>query len=178
MKKAKCVTHKEYLNSEKNKIRLAKPKVKKRPEWRASFSLYRETGNRNNLEIPERLLKSFAYDLLDWAKNDQTALQLRSFWVFEGIASTTIYSWAKKYEWFKEILDLSKEMIGCRREDGGITNRLNSQMVILTMPAYDPEIKELIKWKASLKEEFASQDPTIIVKMEDFKSLIDKKETK
>jgi hypothetical protein len=157
---------------------MKKKLVKKGPEWRASFALYRETDVCKSLPIPERLLKSFAYDLLDWAKNDPKALQLRSFWVYEGISSSTVALWAKKYPWLAEILTIAKEMIGCRREKGGINNTLNSQMVILTMPLYDPEIKELIKWKASIKEEFAGQDPTVIVKMEDFKSLIDKKESK
>lgn len=113
-----------------------------------------------NTPISIDWLERLAKELIDWARNDKTALKLTRFYTNKGIASDTVARWRKRSKAFDKAHRFAKGIIGDRREDGGLTKKLDSSIVQKTMAMYDSGWKELEIWRSELRRLEQEQEAT------------------
>lgn len=144
-----------------------------RREWKASMQLFTEDFDIKDIDITEPILKLMSQDLLFWAKTNNEALTLDQFWNEYNIYRTYVERWKERFPWFVNVVELAKSIIGTRREVGALKKQLDSNIVVLTAPMYNKEIKKLLKWRANLKE-IEKDSETRVVIIEKFKDEIDR----
>jgi len=114
--------------------------------------------------ITQAFVHRISQELVAWAENDDIgALKVSSFYLKKGISYETWSQWRKKYKEIDHAHKYSTMVIGNRREEGAIRKKFDAGTVNYTMPMYDPEWKELIEWRAKLKEEEKDSGGTKIV---------------
>lgn len=90
--------------------------------------------------------------MIDWATQNEDALTLGEFYTSIGILNQDFCALAAKYPLLQKALDYTRQVIGDRREKGMLTRKFDSGSVAYMMPAYDPMWKEIVAWRASLKQ--------------------------
>jgi len=103
--------------------------------------------------VPESFIDKISQELIEWAKNDPSALILRDFFYDKGIRISTAQKWAKKHTILKESVEDAKFLIGSRREKGAIKREYDPAMIKPVMINYDPEWKKSEEWRSKLKQE-------------------------
>lgn len=117
-----------------------------------------------SIEAIERL----AVELCDWAMNNENALKISQFYVKHGIQRSDYLRWMERCPALKIAHEMGKEAIGNRREIAGLTKKFDAGLVAFSMPHYDPEWRENIEWRSSMKAKEAAEqnNETKIVIME------------
>jgi len=111
-------------------------------------------------------LDEIATELTTWVESDSNAYKLSQFYLTKGINRATWNEWCHKSPLLMEASNYAKEVIGNRRELGGLNNDLNPGIVSYTMGFYDQDWKEESVRRAALKEgsrSEASNSFTIVV---------------
>lgn len=128
----------------------------------ALFDYYCDQGLKQQ-PISLQGLEKLAEEVVEWAFNDESARKLRPFFNEKGITSRDIKRWSKRSKKFKHAYSMAKAAIGDRREDGGLTNKLNASIVIKGLSKYDDEWKALETWRSEMKtkEKENEKEPTI-----------------
>ena len=110
--------------------------------------------------ITEAFTHRFAAELIEWSRQDDVLI-LKEFYLDRGIPRNTFYDWVNKYEVIKHAYNTAKERIGARREKGGMMRKFESSIISNSMPIYDADWKELLEWKAKMRND--TQDNTVKV---------------
>jgi hypothetical protein len=106
-------------------------------------------------------LERIAIDLIEWATTTNDII-FEKFFVDKGIDPSVPRDnkWAEKSPAFGRAYKLAKKLIGYKREEGGLRNKLNVPMVMRTQCRYDSrwlsEEKELAAIKASASDKSES----------------------
>lgn len=101
---------------------------------------------------------------IEWSKKEDT-LTFNSFPLSLMIPVSSFDTYPEKSEYFAKAYDIALRTIGARRERLAREGKANSQIVLATMPLYDPEYK---KWLRSLKQKEQEQAGNITVVIEKF----------
>lgn len=113
--------------------------------------------------VSEIYLMKLAHEMVKWARENEDALVLADFFNNKGIHRSDIQRWVGKHLFFKNAYEMTKSIIGSRREKGALLRKYDSTIVMRTMSIYDPEWKELELWRAKLKEDQINNEPKVIV---------------
>lgn len=115
----------------------------------------------------ERELIAIANEVIKWARKDDS-LCMTSFYDKMGLTSSRVHKWAKDCEYLAEALIHARELIGARRELGGLTGKFNPAMVLAYAPLY---CEDLRNWKRECmsKKNEQHERPVINVIMEEYK---------
>lgn len=144
------------------KEKTAKNNTERRPKTKMiAFDYHCDLAFREK-PISIAAIEQLAEELFDWALNDDTARKLRPFFTARGISSKDVARWKKRCPKFKRACTLAQDAIGDRREDGGLTNKLNASIVLRGLALYDKEWKALEKWRSDLRkaEKEKEKEPT------------------
>lgn len=94
-------------------------------------------------------------DMIAWAHLD-TSYALDDFPLSKGYSPHKFYKWTKHSEYFAEALEFTRYMVGSRREKAARERRMDSTIVLKTMPLYNYEFKELVMDKIQKHQESRS----------------------
>lgn len=89
--------------------------------------------------------------MIDWVEQTEEALTLEEFYRSIGILSQDFCELANKYPVLIKALKYTKMIIGDRRERGMILRKFDPGSVAFMMPHYKESWKEMVTWRASLK---------------------------
>jgi len=147
------------------KVSKAKPRLsitkKKKIDYRY-LDEYKDIFSRRLTPAPMLFIEKLASQVVEWAYNDEEALILDYFWIGKGIPTTSIVRWRKKHPELNEAFLLAKNIIGMRREVGGLTRKLDGNMVSKTAANYSVEWKELEEWRSNLNKKDEKSDTSNI----------------
>lgn len=120
------------------------PHLAKEIDWRDKYYVNFYTQRRDI--ISPRIIEEMAKCIVKWASEDKTAMKLSQYYLSRGIPGSTFRYLASKHPVLKEAVQCAKELIGNRREIGGLTNKLNANLVMSQMYKYDSSW-----WKGEVK---------------------------
>lgn len=101
--------------------------------------------------VSEAFLDKLAKLLTDWSTKKSDALVLEVFLTKYGIYKDSFYGWCKRYKPLDDARKHALTSIGGRRVHGALTKEYDSNIVQRYMPMCDPDYKEFLEYKASLK---------------------------
>jgi hypothetical protein len=101
--------------------------------------------------VTEAFLERISRELITWAKTNDKAYRISQFFSAKNMSYQTYTDWAKKYPSFGAAYNLSKTIIGERRESGALERKLDAGTVIQMMPSYCPEWKQMVKERSDMK---------------------------
>lgn len=148
------------------------PHLAKEIDWRDKYFINFYT-QRRNVVSPE-VIEEMAKCIVKWANEDEAAMKLSQYYLSKGIPSSTFHYLVNKHPVLKTAVECAKELIGNRREIGGLTNKLNANLVMSQMYKYDSswwkgEVKRAeLRAKTQLK---ADPDTRYAIVVEDFSKL-------
>ncbi len=96
-------------------------------------------------------LEEFAVEWLDWALNDEEALKITQFYNIKRLHHSTVEAWMLRCPKLQHAHDLVLQVIGARREIGGLKGKFDSAIVRTTQLMYESSWKVLEEWRANLK---------------------------
>ncbi len=141
------------------------------------FDEYLDMRTWKKTPVTDAWKDKLAEELYNWAKDDPEAFKMTQFYLHRGISSTDFMRWVETHEKLKIAHDAALQMIGDRREIGAAKNKLNTAIVLSSMPRYDKGWKELSEWRAALKAQHdPEQGPTIVV-VDSLEALEEQKKT-
>lgn len=111
--------------------------------------------------INERIIDILAQELLDWSSKSEN-LTMNSFLVKKQIHWNTFLRWKEKFPKLKWAYDIAMMAFADRREVGGMTRKFDPGFTLNSMPMYDPNWKEFVKWKSSIKQQEENQQKVVI----------------
>lgn len=123
--------------------------------------------NTGNLKLAGKLLvERLGTELLKWAKEDDDALRICSFFADKGISLATYQNWMKKDDEFREKYEHALRYIGRRREKYGMQKKHNydSRFMHMTMHHFMDEFKS--DWLDKLNNKDDEQGGTKYVVIE------------
>ena len=103
--------------------------------------------------VTDAFLEKLAFEYVEWVRSSDTALTQDSFLVHKGICWSTWDSWVKRSKALAEAKEFALEVIGHRREVGGLTKKFDASMVTKSMPIYSEAWVKLGEWYAKLKDD-------------------------
>ena len=106
-------------------------------------------------------LEYIASLLLEWLDN-QDPVTAESFYLSRKISTSTFERWLQRCPELQEAWDIAVEVIGARRELGGLMGKLNPGLVRATMARYNKKYYELQK-EMSAKSDSTGSGQTLIV---------------
>ncbi len=112
--------------------------------------------------------RAMANALIQWAQQE-TSLCIQDFLLNRLISPDCFTEFAKKSDYFARAYEIAIHMIGVRRERLAQQGVLNQQIVLATMPLYNPQYKRWIKC-LKYKDDAAGETKIIVVKMPEIPS--------
>ncbi len=137
--------------------------IEKQKPTKIVFDEYRDMFTLRMKPITPASLEKIGQELIEWALHDTRALKITQFFHERGIGSTTIKKWRDKHPSFDETYVYAKEVIGNRREMGGLQGEYDSGMVRSSMPIYDDEWRSTEEWRSKLKDTSGQQGNVRVV---------------
>jgi hypothetical protein len=92
--------------------------------------------------VSDAYLEKFAIDMLNWAKTSN-ALVFGNYFHDCGVSYATFRRWKERSPKLAEVYEHVCEIIGARREEGGLKRKYDSSMVMKSMPIYSYDWKKL-----------------------------------
>lgn len=117
-----------------------------------AYDQYIDFGSFKEKPVSEAFIEHLGQELVEWAIQDEDALKITQFFTKKRIYSSDIARWRERSKKFDGAYRFALTVIGDRRELGALRKKLDGGMVSATMSLYDSEWKNLIEWKAQLKE--------------------------
>lgn len=147
------------------KTKKAKKTVKKREQTYGQYFSYKDFDFR---VTTISFLENFAKNMINYALNTEDCLTVEDLFLSEGIPSGTYYDWIKKHEFFARAHKHAKEIIGRRREKGGLKRKFDTSLVKDSMYQYNSRWKKADEYRQSLKSKNTdSSDKNITVVIEE-----------
>lgn len=134
---------------------------------------YRDCFTFTMRPLTQAFLDRISSELIQWATHNEDALKVSQFYLSKGIPMNTYYNWLEKYPDFKEAHEIAMQLIGNRREVGGLKRKFDAGIVSYTMSHYDKTWKDMAKEKSELKmaEAAENKNETKVIILENFESL-------
>ena len=127
---------------------------------------YKHMGSLKLQPVTEWFISRLALDLIAWSDDESEKsikqIRINQFLKTKKIPRRTFYDWCKKYEDLKDANEYALLALADKRESGAAV-REYAENVLIMMPKYDPEWKEIIAWKASLKDQSNQGNVTIVL---------------
>lgn len=111
--------------------------------------------------VTEATIDRISQELLEWSKREDSIV-FRDFYDDKGIPEDAYYRWVRTHQQLKAAHAIAKGRVGSRREKGALIRKYDPSFITNSMPMYDQEWKDLLSWKASLKEQSSSNAPVTI----------------
>lgn len=115
-------------------------------------------------------LEDLADELVEWAYTTNS-LCISKFFDERKISLASVFTWKERHEIFRDAYALAKQILGTKREEGAIRNKLNYNIFRASQFMYQPELWEPIdKHQADLKTQSDTTQTgpiTVIVKDDD-----------
>lgn len=118
---------------------------------KATFTEFYSMSTFTKQVASEKWSEDMARKLVAWAE-DEESLTLGEFYARIGILNSDFTDLAAKYPILGKALDYTRMLLGVRREKGMITRKYDAGSVAHMMPYYDPAWREIVAWRASLKQ--------------------------
>lgn len=81
--------------------------------------------------------------MLAWA-HLESSFAIEDFPLSKGYSPHKFYKWTKHNEYFADALEFTCYMVGSRRERAARERKIDSGLILKTMPLYNLEYKELL----------------------------------
>jgi len=150
--------------------------IKARKPHSPHFKDYEMQYSYRQIPVPEGYLNMLADKLVVWAKEDEESLVLGQFLKEYNVTWQTWKRWKERSPRLNEANSFALMCIGVRREIGGLKRKLDSSMVMRSMPNYSEEWQKLTEWYARIKEEGHGGDTRVIVEIPETPKIEDKKD--
>ncbi len=95
---------------------------------------------------------SVANNMISWGRLD-TSFAIEDFPLSCGYSPHKFYKWVKHNEYFADALEYTRYMVGSRREKAARERKIDSAIILKTMPLYNYEYKELVLEKINKHQE-------------------------
>lgn len=126
---------------------------------------YRDLFSLKMKPVTEGFISRLSEELNQWSQLEDSIV-LRDFYDTKHIPHEAFYRWAKKYPELGDMLNLARGRIGSRREKGVITRKYEPGLISSNMAMYDPEWREFIQWKSSLRTN-EEKDKKVVIEIND-----------
>lgn len=95
-------------------------------------------------EIPtsDAFIEQMAIKLIEFAMRPDTIV-IGKFFIEQRLSLKTWLEWCKRNDFARDAYSYAMQCVGVNREVGGLTRRLDSTIVLRTMPMYDPQYLEM-----------------------------------
>ena len=103
----------------------------------------------------ESILESLGKKCFEWAKNEPTALKIRSFFRELGYDFDDVERFKNKSVVFKRYYYMALEEIGDRREIAALNRKMSEGMVMNSMVNYDPDWRRMRQEKVEIAARIA-----------------------
>lgn len=141
----------EETKSESNTVKESKPsKIKLTKVY--DFDEYLDMKTCSRKITSEAWAEKMAMTLVKWVEENENALKMTEFYQHIGMYQTDFCTLANKYPLLAKAKAYARMVIGTRRELGALTRKFDAGTVNYTMPVYDPDWKEMVEWRSSLKQ--------------------------
>jgi hypothetical protein len=117
--------------------------------------------------VSQAFLDRLSCELIEYVENTKTIFRHEWFFTQKRIYPKTARRWAEQNEQFGRVYEVSKFILGMRREDKGLRKEFDSGLISTSMPLYDEEWRNLLEWKSKIAEKNTAPS-TVIVQMEPF----------
>ena len=109
-------------------------------------------------------LANLANELLEWVERPDS-IRYNDFAAMKRIPTGYMAELVRRSQYLADAVDVAKNIIGSRREKGGLYNEMNAGIVLAAAPIYDKSWKKMVEWKHSLrnKELDANQVKVIVI---------------
>ncbi len=136
------------------------------------FDVYRSLHTLHDTTVNDSFKDQLAHDLFVWARDDDEAFKMSQFYLSKGINNRDFGRWCESHDNLRFAKEAALELIGNRREIGGLKKKFDSSIVLTSMAKYDPEWKALAEWRARLKAEYEQKkaETNLNVTMENYQS--------
>ena len=124
-------------------------------------------NNRNHFfyrskPITDRELDQLAEELLNEVDSSEM-LKITSFLTSRRISTSDYYSWLKRSERLRKAHNIALNIIGLRREVGGLNGDYNPTIVLRTLGYYDESYKAHFEEEAKSKEGLSSVPLKVVI---------------
>lgn len=126
--------------------------------------LYPELLSGVQKPIPEMYLEKLANDWIEWSKLEDS-LRATDFFLEINIHNGIVYRWLGMHPVLKEAHTIVMQRLASRRERGAINRKYDAGTIDRYQPLYDKEYKEIVEWRASLRDKNEESNGTIIVNL-------------
>jgi len=137
--------------------------------------LYWGQNSGQKKEFYEELAKK----MITWAKKkdseEDSQIIFHDFLDENDLSAETLGEWIKKSPVLAKAYKHTLRLIGANRERGALRRRLDSSVVIKSMPIYSDEWKKLLEWQSKLNDDSSKQGTTIKVVMPEIPKIDEKK---
>lgn len=159
------------------KKKTLQPSMKKKsPRKIRIYDYYTDVLEMKEKPISIAKIEKLGENLFKWALEDEDAFKVRSFFTKQSIGGDDIKRWRGRSPKFDKAYKMALELIGDRREIGGLKRTFDSSIVVQSMPHYDPDWRELAQWRSNLRAQEKEQAATTFtVNMKSFSDEAEKK---
>jgi hypothetical protein len=106
---------------------------------------------------------NLANELLEWVERPDI-IRFNDFAAYKRMPPSYLWELSKNSKYLADAIEVAKNIIGSRREKGGLFNEMNAGIVLAAAPIYDKSWKKMIEWKHALKnKEQADNQVKVIV---------------
>lgn len=114
----------------------------------------------------EKYLAQLGKELIRWTqaelKEGSRRVSLSRFYNERFLLKETVNTWRKKHQFFGDCVNIAKQMMGAKLEEGMIHKEFSEKAVMRLMPFYDSDYKEIDNYQAELQAKNPSQSLTLL----------------
>lgn len=141
--------------SKNNNIDISKKEKASKSKW---YDQYEDMFTLQMKPINPAFIERLAVEMLEWARTNPNALKIVTFFADKGISAQCYQNWLKKYDFFERAYRQALQLIGARREIGGLKKEYDSGIVRNTMHHFDDQYIKDEEWRAKLRTQASEQD--------------------
>jgi len=150
LKNKKSTRKVNIITKKANPTNLVRGSISNKSPW---MDDYQDFFTHKQQPVSEAFLKQLGQELVLFAETTTGPLRVEWFFTSKRIPPQTALRWAKKHHDFGQTYEISKYIIGMRRENGAIRKEFDVKMVLQSLHLYDPEFKEIALFHAKIKIE-------------------------
>ena len=165
--------------SQKNKLcKTSKPNISaKKPTNYIEFPEYCDMLTMRMRPVSDAFIEKLAIDMLNWVKTTKKKT-FPSFLEERGICYSTFRNWKERVPKLARAHEHVLEILGARREEGGLERKYDPNMVIKSMPIYSHDWRKLEEDRdARRKVDTSKANGPITIVMKEFGSGMNPKDT-
>lgn len=122
---------------------------------------YQDLFSLKTRPVTQGFIERLAHELIEWAKKPDS-LVVKDFYNEKHIGVKTFYRWIDKYPEMAAANEYALNRLSSKREIGGLTRKFDPTFAWNSLPKYDPEWREFMQWKSSLKQSEDNQQKIVV----------------